>query len=1663
VATERRFDWRLFIWGLAILGVAGVGTLALSVDWYGGGIGAEVGWPSKLSWHEKTALPVSVTDDHGHPLAGASVEVGYTRAPDDEELAVADEYEQGFEAVASAETNTDGDAWVSVPPVESLVDAAPADLEADDLTLLMQVRHGLKWTTPYQAVPLEAPVRMTLSTDRPLYRPGQSVRMRGLVLESGGGGPYEPATTEAGAAADLEVEGPEGTVLYREHPLVSEHGVVEATFPLADEARSGTYTATISVAGGEVTREIEVRPYEKPRFQVDLAAGMERDGKIHRVSGDVRAEYVYGEPVADGEVEVRIEPSGDWPDETEGVEEKRLEGRLDADGGFAFAESVRGIPPLTGGAWRVTAAVETPSGERRETTTRLTDNESGFQIEVWPADRTRFRETDEHEAVVAVRDRHGDPVEGAELRVYRGASEDPVASGLTSDANGRVSFDWKSASPDRRYASRGQADFRVEGSTADDRSIEAQTTVELADDGRALITPSDPMPRVGDSVSFTVDVPAAGQEFGSSVPVAAIDDGRPVATKTFEIGDEASADGELQMPRSARGLTYLVAFDKHGRENGWTAIWVRQKRGDNVGVAVDGQDHRPGEMATVSLAYPAGEGRTDEDGKAQADAAGETTFGLRAVDEALYALVEGTELPIHVLATQPADAAEAAARASETAKSAGGDTPNLQAARMNRAAGPPTLSYSAGHSGVDNELNSRLRSNWSVIWLVALLSLIVVLFIDATRLLWRHFEFGRAEAREAVTLIVAFLTLAGATFLIAEAFGDGGLRFLVGLEVLATLVCLGVGLWNRSELPYGRWLGTFLVVLALAGIAGTSFENVSRSSAAYDPLGFAGIAVGGVVIVTMSLQFLFWAVIFFRRRRYVAAGGTFTAVCLAGLVFVANIFGEEVDEKFQKAGSGVESQVQFGSTGSGPEAASPGALDETGESPSRADRASGTNGSESDDETTVREEFPDTAIWRPEIVADDGRAEVDVELPDSITTWRLHAVAHTDDGAVAGGQTELEVDKPFFAELELPGRLTRGDELELPVVLVDGRDEPNEPLTAEMDVEASGGLTAEAADRRVEIPSEGRTVVRVEARAEEHGEGGLTIRAEPTGASGDRLEGDAVRRTTRIVPDGRRRTKVAASIIGEGWETRVDLPDATLPGTASSRLRILPDQLGIALDGVGSMLGRPNGCFEQTTSTAFPNAMVLKALEQVGSEKWSGGAEEWKKLHSKARRLVDEGYQKIVRFQNDDGGFGPYQHRPSEMTTTAYGLLQVGQMAEAHDAVTAASTIRRAAGWLADRQEPSGGWNGPHLTELQATSLAVWGLGAAPGTDRPETLSSGVRALKQLTDAQTVDPLGKALAANALLAADETDRADILLDELADGAKADGKMRYWDATMDAWTGESGQGADTLATALAARAFAIRDTGPKFRRGAAAYLADRRIGNGGWSTTQTTVWSIDAFSKLKGPGQGEPTRLEIEADGEPMARSDGKPDGRLRVIPGRTVPTGFGPRTLAAGSHTFAVSAEKPTGALAQVTTEYVVSWNSDEARTDHPQLKVAPAFDRAPPEVGERMPVTVSVANRDESRAGATLVKLPVPPGSWADTGELEAMVEEGTLDRIEQTSNRVVVYVPELEGGEEVELDYAFVPQIPGRVELPPTVAYPYYNPQPHAVTPGTTLNVRK
>jgi alpha-2-macroglobulin len=76
----------------------------------------------------------------------------------------------------------------------------------------------------------------------------------------------------------------------------------------------------------------------------------------------------------------------------------------------------------------------------------------------------------------------------------------------------------------------------------------------------------------------------------------------------------------------------------------------------------------------------------------------------------------------------------------------------------------------------------------------------------------------------------------------------------------------------------------------------------------------------------------------------------------------------------------------------------------------------------------LREEFPDTAYWNPSLITNsEGRGQVTITLPDSLTTWQVDVRGLTVDTKVGQAETQIVSTKPLLIRPVTPRFLVNGD------------------------------------------------------------------------------------------------------------------------------------------------------------------------------------------------------------------------------------------------------------------------------------------------------------------------------------------------------------------------------------------------------------------------------------------------------------------------------------------------------------------------------------------------------------------------------------------------------------------------------------------------------------
>lgn len=171
-----------------------------------------------------------------------------------------------------------------------------------------------------------------IHTDRPIYRPGHTVHWKAVLQQVVDEGLAPLAATEP---VTVTLRDPASN-LVRELALRPDaFGSVSGDLALGDGAALGTWLVDVRTRGQWMVGRFEVQDYVKPEFAVELEADRPYhiDGQTAVVR--VQAEYFFGQPVAAGELVLRLYDRARSSQPIQVVE-----GVLDATGSFEAALSL---------------------------------------------------------------------------------------------------------------------------------------------------------------------------------------------------------------------------------------------------------------------------------------------------------------------------------------------------------------------------------------------------------------------------------------------------------------------------------------------------------------------------------------------------------------------------------------------------------------------------------------------------------------------------------------------------------------------------------------------------------------------------------------------------------------------------------------------------------------------------------------------------------------------------------------------------------------------------------------------------------------------------------------------------------------------------------------------------------------------------------------------------------------------------------------------------------------------------------------------------------------------------------------------------------------------------------------------------------------------------
>lgn len=698
----------------------------------------------------------------------------------------------------------------------------------------------------------------------------------------------------------------------------------------------------------------------------------------------------------------------------------------------------------------------------------------------------------------------------------------------------------------------------------------------------------------------------------------------------------------------------------------------------------------------------------------------------------------------------------------------------------------------------------------------------------------------------------------------------------------------------------------------------------------------------------------------------------------------------------------------------------------------------------------LREYFPETLLWRPEVItAPDGTATVHFPVADNITTWQFSAAASTVEGNVGSGTAQFATFQPFFSAFDPPPVLTVGDRISLPVTL---RNYLDHAVSVESAIAPASWFHLDGPatqTTRIESQRSASPVFRFTAEAPV-----TDARQEFTAKASD--AGDRISRPVTVHPNGQESAVATAAILTPGETTLlVTLPPDTLPGSARTTLKLYPNLGAHLRDAIQGMVAYPGGCGEQILSIAWPSLLMQRYTANLPVRD--------DKLRKQTHRYLEQAYQNLLANQLPSGGFVYWpRDTNADIALTAYAvefLKAAGEFITVDPKVVNGSIA-----WLGRQQQKDGRWlkvdfnhkqhaEDNHGNAMLTASVAAM-IAGAPGSE--PMVRKALKATQSFI-AEFDEPYTLASYALAATALHDTPRSEPAINRLRGLALSENGGAYWSLETNTpffgW-GRAGR-VETSAQVLRALIAAGATPDDDLVTRGLLFLDHEQDRHSLWYSTQATARVLDVLAEIAlrrpaAPANSVPGSISVRVDGQqatsiplPPASLDGGPI--------------FVPlcKVIENGPHRISVTMPPASqAATAQVVANFYRRWPvvpAASAITNHEQLRLSVVFSSRRPTPGQAVTVDAHIERVGFAGYGMMIAEIGLPPGADVDRASLESAMSasDWQLNHYEVLPDRVLIYVWPRAGG--LTLRFRFSLRYSLDALTAPSTVYDYYNPEAH------------
>lgn len=671
--------------------------------------------------------------------------------------------------------------------------------------------------------------------------------------------------------------------------------------------------------------------------------------------------------------------------------------------------------------------------------------------------------------------------------------------------------------------------------------------------------------------------------------------------------------------------------------------------------------------------------------------------------------------------------------------------------------------------------------------------------------------------------------------------------------------------------------------------------------------------------------------------------------------------------------------------------------------------------------TAYRHDYRETLYWNPVVETDkNGKAKVEFYQSDANSAFRIMTEGISSSGLIGRDETTYSAQSLISIDAKIPQYLTRTDQMKIPVVIKNNSSQTRKMV---MNVIVPNHV------KRIEFDSI------ITLKPLESGRLFVTMQTDHIAASNIQLtvQSDDFRETM-ILPfnvDEKGFPHHYSMINNKSENVKINIPDY-INGSMMSSYYVYENSALQMFEDLERLKREPYGCFEQLSSTVYPNIFILDYLKSV------------KKINDNTQNVVirnmKKGYQKMLSYKNKDGGFGYFNDAESDVALSAFALLEFKDLKKYVNIDS--KLIENLTSFILSKKNANGQFEVRRNYEMKypysdyswARNMYVLFALSKTGFKNEIQDTYNINLKRVLA---TKDSYQLALMANASANLGKNEDYKILINLLNQQYESENVK-----TKTTFTGSGGRSANAETLALYMMALQKDEKNQQLK---IAQVADELINyNGyyGFGSTQATALALETLSDFFAKNE--------------MLYGTEKP--QIKVNGAEITANNSFSSAFKSGENEIVVNYSKQRGLPYKLDYSYY-TLQAPESQNIPVMMETKLKSDDS--KVGETNRLTVTVKNKINGQLSMTTAKIGIPAGLTLQNALLKDLIDKKQISYYEIFDNYLVLYWEHFDANEIKIINLDLKVEFAGKYTGKASNVYLYYMPESKFWNEGISVNI--